>query len=184
MAREQETRGTSISKFTNCPVESQVAISQAKASPKLPSHEQIADLSQAEADYIGLLMMAEGCYRPEAAMEFWSRMDKEAQHQAPPQLLSTHPSNHNRGEKIREWMPQAHEKAEKSDCHTMASYGEYFFKKIPDGRVGLTWEQLISLLLPSETIRGRAAMVGLEEGSMLVTQAVPICLARPTTTMT
>jgi predicted Zn-dependent protease len=78
---------------------------------------------QAEADHIGLLMMAEGCYRPEAAMEFWNRMEKLGQ-QGPPQILSTHPSNHNREAKIREWLPQAHEKAATSDCHATSNYGE------------------------------------------------------------
>jgi len=47
-------------------------------------------------------MMAQGCYNPQAAMEFWARMEKQGK-QAPPQLLSTHPSNHNREAKIREW---------------------------------------------------------------------------------
>jgi predicted Zn-dependent protease len=77
---------------------------------------------QAEADHIGLLMMAEGCYRPEAAMDFWNRMEKLGQ-QGPPQILSTHPSNHNRETKIREWLPQAHEKAAASDCQAMSQYG-------------------------------------------------------------
>jgi predicted Zn-dependent protease len=70
---------------------------------------------EAEADYIGLLMMAQGCYRPEAALEFWARMEKSGQ-DGPPQFLSTHPSNHNRGEKIKEWLPKAREEAEKSEC--------------------------------------------------------------------
>lgn len=77
---------------------------------------------EAEADYIGLLMMAQGCYRPEAAMELWERMEKTGQH-GPPQILSTHPSNHNREEKIREWLPQAHEKAELSECNITNQYG-------------------------------------------------------------
>jgi hypothetical protein len=68
------------------------------------------------------VMMAQACYRPEAAMEFWNRMDKMAQG-APPQVLSTHPSSHNRGEKIREWLPKAHEKAEMSDCANTMDYG-------------------------------------------------------------
>ncbi|KAF2648076.1 hypothetical protein K491DRAFT_772217 [Lophiostoma macrostomum CBS 122681] len=80
---------------------------------------------EAEADYIGLLMMAEGCYRPEAAMEFWERMEN-AEQAAPPQVLSTHPSNHNREEKIREWLPQANEKRENSDCHATISYADQF----------------------------------------------------------
>lgn len=80
---------------------------------------------EAEADYIGLLMMAQGCYRPEAAMEFWARMEKIGQH-GPPQILSTHPSNHNREAKIREWLPKAVEKAESSDCGMMGQYVDQF----------------------------------------------------------
>jgi len=78
---------------------------------------------QAEADYIGLMMMAQGCYRPEAAMEMWNRMEK-ADKQGVPQMLSTHPSNHNREQSIREWLPKAHEKADGSDCRAMANYGK------------------------------------------------------------
>jgi predicted Zn-dependent protease len=77
---------------------------------------------EAEADYIGLMMMAQGCYRPEAAMEFWSRMENTGQ-KGPPQILSTHPSNHNREEKIREWLPKAQEKAEISECNVTSQYG-------------------------------------------------------------
>jgi predicted Zn-dependent protease len=79
---------------------------------------------EAEADYIGLMMMAQGCYRPEAAMEFWSRMEKTGQ-KGPPQILSTHPSNHNREEKIREWLPKAQEKAEMSECNVTSQYGTF-----------------------------------------------------------
>jgi predicted Zn-dependent protease len=80
---------------------------------------------EAEADYIGLMMMAQGCYRPEAAMEFWNRMEKTGQ-QGPPQILSTHPSNHNREEKIREWLPKANEKAEQSECHMTSQFASQF----------------------------------------------------------
>jgi predicted Zn-dependent protease len=91
-----------------------------------PCYLEKPNSQQAEADYIGLLMMAEGCYRPEAAMEFWARMENLGQ-AAPPQVLSTHPSNHNREAKIREWLPQANEKRETSDCHAMISYGELLY---------------------------------------------------------
>jgi predicted Zn-dependent protease len=80
---------------------------------------------EAEADYIGLMMMAQGCYNPEAAMNFWNRMEKLGQ-QGPPQILSTHPSNHNREEKIREWMPKALEKAEASECGMTGQYASGF----------------------------------------------------------
>lgn len=77
---------------------------------------------ESEADYIGLLMMSESCYSPEAAMDLWARMEKEEQ-SAPPQFLSTHPSNHNRLEKIRGWLPEAEAKRDSSECSTMNGYG-------------------------------------------------------------
>jgi len=46
--------------------------------------------------------MAQSCYNPDAAVGLWARMERAAQGE-PPQFLSTHPSNHNRQEKIREW---------------------------------------------------------------------------------
>lgn len=80
---------------------------------------------ESEADYIGLLMMAESCYRPEAAMELWARMEEEEQ-SAPPQFMSTHPSNHNRLEQIREWLPQAEAKRDGSECSSMNGFGKCF----------------------------------------------------------
>jgi len=77
---------------------------------------------ESEADYIGLLMMAESCYDPEAAMGLWARMEKEEKG-APPQFLSTHPSNHNRLEKIRTWLPEAEGKRESGGCGITAGYG-------------------------------------------------------------
>jgi len=78
---------------------------------------------EAEADYIGLLMMAESCYDPQAAMDLWSRMEEENE-AAPPQFLSTHPSNNNRLNKIREWLPQAELKRENGECGGIAGFGE------------------------------------------------------------
>lgn len=79
---------------------------------------------ESEADYIGLMMMAESCYNPNNAIAFWGRMEKlnEAE---PPQFLSTHPGHHARLEKIREWLPQAETKLENSDCGATAMYGEF-----------------------------------------------------------
>lgn len=59
---------------------------------------------ESEADYIGLMMMAESCYNPEAAVRFWDRMHQvETKTGAPPQMLSTHPSSVNRQQQLREW---------------------------------------------------------------------------------
>lgn len=49
---------------------------------------------ESEADYIGLMMMAEACYDPRQAVGFWQRMEgmqKAGGHDVP-EMLSTHPS--------------------------------------------------------------------------------------------
>ncbi|GAB7354473.1 hypothetical protein MBLNU459_g4948t3 [Dothideomycetes sp. NU459] len=82
---------------------------------------------ESEADYIGLMMMSEACYNPEAAIGLWSRMEQSEQG-APPQFLSTHPSSHNRMEKIREWLNEAEMKREQSGCGATAEYAQDFGK--------------------------------------------------------
>jgi len=49
---------------------------------------------ESEADYIGLMMMAEACYDPRAAVGFWQRMEaiQRSGGQEVPEMLSTHPS--------------------------------------------------------------------------------------------
>lgn len=48
-------------------------------------------MQESEADYIGLMMMAEACYNPHEALGFWQRMER-AQQGEPPEWMSTHPS--------------------------------------------------------------------------------------------
>ena len=48
-------------------------------------------LQESEADYIGLMMMAEACYDPREALSFWLRMQRMQQLEQP-EWLSTHPS--------------------------------------------------------------------------------------------
>lgn len=74
---------------------------------------------ESEADYIGLMMMADACFEPRAAMELWGRMEVEEKGQAPPQFMSTHPSSHGRMERIREWLPQANDRLESGQCGGM-----------------------------------------------------------------
>lgn len=81
-----------------------------------------------EADYIGLLMMAESCYDPSAAVGLWTRMESEEKG-APPQFLSTHPSSHNRMGKIKGWLPEAQVKSENNDCHVTSGYGMDFAQR-------------------------------------------------------
>lgn len=48
-------------------------------------------LQESEADYIGLMMMAEACYDPQEAVGFWARMEKAAGQEVP-EWMSTHPT--------------------------------------------------------------------------------------------
>ncbi len=48
-------------------------------------------LQESEADYIGLMMMAQACYDPQEAAAFWARMEAASSGE-PPEWLSTHPS--------------------------------------------------------------------------------------------
>ena len=81
---------------------------------------------ESEADYIGLMMMAEACYDPRAAIAFWSRMEQANKGKTPPQFLSTHPSDHSRAKRINGWMNQALEKREASSCGAAASWMDDF----------------------------------------------------------
>ncbi len=51
-------------------------------------------MQESEADYIGLMMMAEACYDPRHALDFWRRMERQQrqQQQEPSEWMSTHPS--------------------------------------------------------------------------------------------
>ena len=53
-------------------------------------------LQESEADYIGLMMMAEACYDPQEAASFWARMER-ASGQEVPEWMSTHPAVSNCG---------------------------------------------------------------------------------------
>lgn len=61
---------------------------------------------ESEADELGLYFMAMAGYDPQAAPDFWERM--EAQSEArPPEFLSTHPDPANRIENLKNLMPKA-----------------------------------------------------------------------------
>ena len=61
---------------------------------------------ESEADKLGLCFMAMAGYDPNAAVTFWERMSKTGG-QAPPQILSTHPSDEARIKEIKEYLPKA-----------------------------------------------------------------------------
>ncbi len=61
---------------------------------------------ESEADQIGLTLMAKAGYDPRQATEFWTRMS-QGQNGAPPEFLSTHPSDATRIKQIQGWLPEA-----------------------------------------------------------------------------
>lgn len=68
---------------------------------------------ETEADMIGLYLMAIAGYNPEEAAELWKRMSAQSNGQAPPEMLSTHPSNESRIANLTALAPKAREEAAK-----------------------------------------------------------------------
>jgi len=60
-----------------------------------------------EADHYGLIWAAMAGYNPQEAIPLWERMQKAASGQRPPEFLSTHPSEGNRIEQLKKFMPEA-----------------------------------------------------------------------------
>ena len=64
-------------------------------------------LHESEADHLGMIFMALAGYDPHEAVAFWQRMTAAKSGPAPPEFLSTHPSDQARIENLRELIPEA-----------------------------------------------------------------------------
>jgi predicted Zn-dependent protease len=64
-------------------------------------------LHEAEADYIGLILMAKAGYDPREAPAFWERMTSQGGGSRPPEFLSTHPAPESRIANIKAQIPEA-----------------------------------------------------------------------------
>ncbi|PCH61438.1 MAG: peptidase [Gammaproteobacteria bacterium] len=62
---------------------------------------------ESEADTIGLTYMASAGFDPRASVELWKNMAAASGGKAPPELLSTHPSNSTRINKLTQAIPDA-----------------------------------------------------------------------------
>lgn len=62
---------------------------------------------ETEADKMGLIFMAMAGYDPREAPKFWERMSASSGGGAPPELLSTHPSDATRIRDLEAFMPEA-----------------------------------------------------------------------------
>jgi predicted Zn-dependent protease len=64
-------------------------------------------LHESEADHLGLIFMSMAGYNPNHAISFWRRMAEMKGEQAPPEFISTHPSDDNRITQIEKLIPKA-----------------------------------------------------------------------------
>ncbi|MDT0551633.1 M48 family metallopeptidase [Urechidicola vernalis] len=66
-----------------------------------------------EADKLGMVFMIMAGYNPEEAVQVWVRMSERSNASAPPEFLSTHPSNETRIANLRAYLPEAKAHAER-----------------------------------------------------------------------
>jgi predicted Zn-dependent protease len=60
-----------------------------------------------EADHWGLNFAAMAGYNPQEAIPLWERMEQQAGSNRPPEFLSTHPTEGNRIQQLKKYMPEA-----------------------------------------------------------------------------
>ena len=62
---------------------------------------------ESEADQFGQTYMAKAGYDPAESIVLWERMGAASKGSAPPEWMSTHPSDSNRKSQLKQWLPQA-----------------------------------------------------------------------------
>ncbi|GKZ82667.1 metalloendopeptidase [Aspergillus niger] len=109
-------------------------------------------VQEAEADNIGLMLMAKACYNPRAVVDFWDHMHKSERVRVP-EFMSTHPSAFNRMQSMSERLYRAEALYENSGCH--------MFLNLPTQSTitqGLREEALLSETIMGEAIMADSAM--------------------------
>lgn len=76
---------------------------------------------ESEADHVGLMLTAAGCFDPREAIGLWERMGEASRGGAPPEFMSTHPSHATRIQQLQSWMPEALKMREAMGCPPIAN---------------------------------------------------------------
>jgi predicted Zn-dependent protease len=76
---------------------------------------------ESEADLIGLEMMARAGFDPRQSVALWRNMTAASHGKQPPELLSTHPSNENRIQRLQSHMGKAMQLYEQAPRHPHCS---------------------------------------------------------------
>jgi len=80
---------------------------------------------ETQSDEIGLYLMAIAGYNPSEAAELWKRMKANSGGEAPPEFMSTHPSNDTRIKNLQEWAPKAVLEAKKFGTTSFRPLGNF-----------------------------------------------------------
>ncbi|MFD2824754.1 M48 family metallopeptidase [Lacinutrix iliipiscaria] len=80
---------------------------------------------ETEADKIGLYLMGIAGYNPAEASKLWERMKANSGGEAPPEILSTHPSNDSRIANLKALAPQAIAEAKKFGVQSFRAITPY-----------------------------------------------------------
>ena len=62
---------------------------------------------ETDADKFGQVYMAKAGYDPQESIRLWQRMNAASGGKAPPEFMSTHPSDETRQGNLRSWLPEA-----------------------------------------------------------------------------
>jgi predicted Zn-dependent protease len=107
-----------------CPTDFSALISQSLANEfvklylDLPYSRQL----ESEADKIGLMIAARGCYDVRKSVNFWKNMNKSEDGKEKseiPEYMSTHPSNEHRSQDLEKLMPDALKLREECKCYEL-----------------------------------------------------------------
>ncbi|GAV51943.1 hypothetical protein ZYGR_0AF04150 [Zygosaccharomyces rouxii] len=97
---------------------------------RMPASRQM----ETEADYIGLMIMSRACFDPNESIKLWGRMSefekKTVGAGAKFEFLSTHPASERRIDNMRQWISQASQLYDQSDCSHFGGYYKGFQNSI------------------------------------------------------